>query len=255
MGLVGNTPPGWGRVQAVCDFVHQHIRFDYQQARSTRTAFEGIRSGSASAAIRPSRCRALPMPQHSGALYQRPSRRIGVRRHPMDFSAWIEVFLEGRGGLSIRATTYPRIWQDRGRARPGCGGYPAHQFVRTPHPEVVSGLDLRGLRAADDEVSGLNVFLARDASRASARANLHRAGRAPHRARREAEAIGSGRRSDKGHNPRRIWNGKEVSAGPLDIRIAWPRNGRSAPIARIVVSRLARHLRRNRLPAREFADK
>jgi hypothetical protein len=90
---------------------------------------------------------------------------------------------------------------------------------------------------------------------ASARANLHRAGRAPHRARREAEAIGSGRRSDEGHDPRRIWDGEEIAAGTLDIRIAWPRNGRSAPIARIVVRRLARHLRRNRLPAREFADK
>jgi hypothetical protein len=25
-------------VQTVCDFVHQHIKFDYMQARSTRTA-------------------------------------------------------------------------------------------------------------------------------------------------------------------------------------------------------------------------
>src|ERR1700734_4549194 len=37
--LFGALAPGWGRVQAVCDFVHNHIRFDYQQARSTRTAF------------------------------------------------------------------------------------------------------------------------------------------------------------------------------------------------------------------------
>jgi hypothetical protein len=29
----GTRAPGWGRVQAVCDFVHQHIKFDYQQAR------------------------------------------------------------------------------------------------------------------------------------------------------------------------------------------------------------------------------
>src|SRR5271168_802982 len=38
--LFGKVPPGWGRVQAVCDFVHRHIKFDYQQARSTRTPFE-----------------------------------------------------------------------------------------------------------------------------------------------------------------------------------------------------------------------
>lgn len=38
--LFGTIRPGWGRVQAICDFVHNHIRFDYMQARSTRTAFE-----------------------------------------------------------------------------------------------------------------------------------------------------------------------------------------------------------------------
>src|SRR5690606_38391125 len=38
--MFGTMPQGWARVQAVCDFVHSHIRFDYQQARSTRTAFE-----------------------------------------------------------------------------------------------------------------------------------------------------------------------------------------------------------------------
>ena len=26
--LFGTTPPGWPRVQAICDFVHNHIRFD-----------------------------------------------------------------------------------------------------------------------------------------------------------------------------------------------------------------------------------
>src|SRR5579863_9782962 len=36
--MFGAVPPGWGRVQAVCDFVHGHIKFDYLQARSTRTA-------------------------------------------------------------------------------------------------------------------------------------------------------------------------------------------------------------------------
>src|SRR5438876_7768739 len=38
--MFGAVAPGWGRVQAICDFVHNHIRFDYMQARSTRTAFE-----------------------------------------------------------------------------------------------------------------------------------------------------------------------------------------------------------------------
>ena len=36
----GHIPPGWARVQAICDFAHNHIHFDYQRARSTRTAYE-----------------------------------------------------------------------------------------------------------------------------------------------------------------------------------------------------------------------
>jgi transglutaminase-like putative cysteine protease len=40
--LFGNTPPGWARVQAICDFVHNHIAFDYQQSRPTRTAWEAF---------------------------------------------------------------------------------------------------------------------------------------------------------------------------------------------------------------------
>src|SRR5688572_10777628 len=41
--LFGQTPPGWLRVQAICNFVHRHIRFDYQLARNTRTALEVYR--------------------------------------------------------------------------------------------------------------------------------------------------------------------------------------------------------------------
>ena len=29
--LFGHTAPGWPRVQAICNFVHRHIRFDYNQ--------------------------------------------------------------------------------------------------------------------------------------------------------------------------------------------------------------------------------
>ena len=36
--LFGATPPGWPRVQAICDYVHDHITFGYEHARFTRTA-------------------------------------------------------------------------------------------------------------------------------------------------------------------------------------------------------------------------
>src|SRR5690606_23583915 len=37
--LFGNTQPGWARVQAICDYVHNHIRFDYQRAHPSKTAW------------------------------------------------------------------------------------------------------------------------------------------------------------------------------------------------------------------------
>ena len=40
--LFGQTPPGWARVQAICDFVHNHIAFGYEHARATKTACAGL---------------------------------------------------------------------------------------------------------------------------------------------------------------------------------------------------------------------
>ncbi len=37
--LFGHAPTGWDRVQAICDYVHQHVVFDYQNASPTRSAF------------------------------------------------------------------------------------------------------------------------------------------------------------------------------------------------------------------------
>jgi transglutaminase-like putative cysteine protease len=36
----GSTPEGWPRVQAICDFVHDHVKFGYGYARSTKTAWD-----------------------------------------------------------------------------------------------------------------------------------------------------------------------------------------------------------------------
>ena len=40
--LFGQTAPGWQRVQAICDFVHNHIVFGYENARPTKTAWEAF---------------------------------------------------------------------------------------------------------------------------------------------------------------------------------------------------------------------
>ena len=38
--LFGAVPPGWSRVQAVCDWVHTRVSFGYQHARPTKTALD-----------------------------------------------------------------------------------------------------------------------------------------------------------------------------------------------------------------------
>ncbi|WP_187972414.1 transglutaminase-like domain-containing protein [Aquibium microcysteis] len=109
--LFGNVTSGWTRVQAICDFVHGHIRFDYMQARSTRTAFEayhervGVCRDFAHLAVAFCRCLNIPARYVNGHLGD-----IGVPVvDPMDFSAWIEVFLEGEWHAFDPRNNIPRI--------------------------------------------------------------------------------------------------------------------------------------------------
>ena len=94
--LFGQTPPGWPRVQAVCDWVHGNVRFGYEFARATRTAFEvyterqGVCRDFMHLAV--TFCRALNIPARYATGYLGD---IGVppAPFPMDFSAWFEVYL------------------------------------------------------------------------------------------------------------------------------------------------------------------
>jgi transglutaminase-like putative cysteine protease len=94
-----SVAPGTARVQAICDFVYGHLRFDYLQARATRTAAEGFRErvgvcrDFTHLAITLCRCMNIPARYATGYLGD-----IGVplSADPMDFSAWFEVFLGDR---------------------------------------------------------------------------------------------------------------------------------------------------------------
>jgi transglutaminase-like putative cysteine protease len=94
----GNVAPGWGRVQSICDWVHNHVTFNYQQARSTKTALDvyservGVCRDFQHLAI--TFCRALNIPARYATGYL-GDIRIPARL-PMDFSAWFEVWLDGR---------------------------------------------------------------------------------------------------------------------------------------------------------------
>jgi len=110
--LFGGLPPGWGRVQAICDYVHNHITFGYHHARSTRTALEawqeriGVCRDFAHLAIAFCRCLNIPARYVNGYLGD-----IGVPPDPdpMDFSAWMEVWLGGRWHTFDPRNNQPRI--------------------------------------------------------------------------------------------------------------------------------------------------
>jgi len=110
--LFGSTPKGWARVQAICDFVHRHIRFDYLQARSTRTAFETYQEGVGVCrdythlAVTFCRCLNIPARYCTGYLGD-----IGVSPAPdsMDFSAWFEAYLGGEWRTFDPRNNTPRI--------------------------------------------------------------------------------------------------------------------------------------------------
>ena len=95
----GHTPLGRPRVQAICDFVHRHLRFDYNAARATRTAVDafhervGVCRDFTHLAVTLCRCMNIPARYVTGYLGD-----IGVPPlpSPMDFSAWFEVYLGER---------------------------------------------------------------------------------------------------------------------------------------------------------------
>ena len=94
----GLSQPGWARVQAICDYAHNRITFDYQQARPTRTAWEafnertGVCRDFAHLAIAFCRCMNIPARYCTGYLGD-----IGTEPPypPGDFAAWIEVYIGG----------------------------------------------------------------------------------------------------------------------------------------------------------------
>ena len=92
------APRGWPLVRAICDFVHDHIQFDYQQARATKTAWEafnervGVCRDYAHLAIALCRCMNIPARYCTGYLGDiGTAPPYGIPDH----AAWIEVFLGG----------------------------------------------------------------------------------------------------------------------------------------------------------------
>lgn len=96
--LFGETPPGWARAKAICDWVHTHITFGYHFADPSKSAFDvyndgrGVCRDFSHLAIAFFRCMNIPARYVSGYMGD-----IGVPLVlPMDFSGWFEAYLGNR---------------------------------------------------------------------------------------------------------------------------------------------------------------
>ena len=106
------TPPGWARVQTICDFVHDYLSFGYHHARATKTALEaynertGVCRDFTHLAVTFCRCMNIPARYCTGYLGD-----IGVPASPdpMDFSAWFEAYLGGQWYSFDPRNNIPRI--------------------------------------------------------------------------------------------------------------------------------------------------
>jgi transglutaminase-like putative cysteine protease len=95
----GHLAPGAARVQAVCDFVHGHLKFTPGSSSPTTSAADVYQSGEGVcrdfAHLLIALLRALNVPARYAFGYL-PDLGVAPPYEPMDFCAWTEVFLGGR---------------------------------------------------------------------------------------------------------------------------------------------------------------
>jgi transglutaminase-like putative cysteine protease len=110
--LFGNTPPSWQRVQAVCDWVHQNVRYETGNSNPSITAVDvydrrvGVCRDFALLAV--AFCRALNIPARYTFGYL-PDIAVDPPELPMDFHAWFEAYLGGQWHAFDARHNVPRI--------------------------------------------------------------------------------------------------------------------------------------------------
>lgn len=110
--LFGNTTPGWPRVQAICDWVHENIQYGYAYTNVGKTAYQvytertGVCRDFAHLALTFCRCLNIPARYAAGYL---GDIRVEPLPFAMDFHAWFEVFLEGQWYTFDARHNVPRI--------------------------------------------------------------------------------------------------------------------------------------------------
>lgn len=110
--LFGGVAPGWARVQAICDWVHQRVSYSFGQSSPTRTALD-VFTGRAGVCrdfqhLAITFCRAMHIPARYAAGYL-GDFTVPLAPYPMDFSAWFEVYLEDRWWTFDARHNTPRV--------------------------------------------------------------------------------------------------------------------------------------------------
>ena len=110
--LFENAPPGWARVQAICDFVHRRLAFGYEYARATKTAWEAFHEGKgvcrdyAHLAVAFCRCMNIPARYCTGYL---GDMGTPPPYGPGDFAGWFEAFIGGQWHTFDPRNNVPRV--------------------------------------------------------------------------------------------------------------------------------------------------
>ena len=159
----GAVPTGWSRVNAISQWVHDHVSFDYGAASPSTTAVDvladehGVCRDFAHLAI--ALCRALNIPARYVFGYL-PDIDVPESDLPMDFCAWMEVYLGDRW-----FTFDPRNHQQRiGRTVIGRGRDAADVAMVT----TFGGVELKTMTVIAEQISVQDAQRGRDVHRPGA---------------------------------------------------------------------------------------
>jgi transglutaminase-like putative cysteine protease len=108
----GLLTPGWARVQAIVDYVHDRLEFVPGASNPWTTAADAYRAGQGVcrdfAHLAITFCRALNIPARYVFGYI-PDIGVPAPPEPMDFAAWFEVYLNGHWYTFDARNNTPRV--------------------------------------------------------------------------------------------------------------------------------------------------
>jgi transglutaminase-like putative cysteine protease len=152
--LFGATPGGWDRVQAVCNWTHEHIRYEMGSSDSLTSAVDvlenraGVCRDLTHVGVTFLRALNIPARYVSGYL---PDIAVPPPDVPMDFCSWVEAYLDGRWWTFDPRNNVPRM----GRVVIGRGRDALDVAMATTYGAPV----LRDMEVWADEVDPDATFL------------------------------------------------------------------------------------------------